>query len=133
MQDSLSKQERLYRRFESKLSGDDYAAIEGEPVKTLTELGERGRFSRYAFRPIDTSKYLLNQGTFERAALGMVIGPYGIGKSGWLMQMLEGVSRGASTLGFTPVKPLNCLLVQSEDTPNTLVKISASITNHLGP
>ena len=67
---------------------------------------------------LDQSQNILGHRWLERGTFGLLIGSSGVGKSVVAMQMAVQAAAGLPVFGIPPVRPLNVLIVQAEDSKN---------------
>lgn len=71
---------------------------------------------------IDLTQNVLGDCWLERGTFGVLIGSSGMGKSQAAVQMAIEAASGLPIFGIQTPKPLNVLVVQSEDSKNDLIK-----------
>jgi AAA domain len=103
---------------------------EDEPAFKATEFQPGHSLRWYAAQPIDHTQTLLGNRYLCRSGGMFIVGPSGMGKSTFSVQIAILWSCGLAAFGIKPSKALRILIVQSEDDQGDCTEM-AKIADHL--
>ena len=90
------------------------------------------RLSALAKPPKDDRNELIKNRFLCRGGGALFVGPTGIGKSSFNMQMAILFALGRECFGLIPARPLNTLLIQAENDDGDLFEMRDGIADGLG-